>query len=299
MTSPLLRALFACTLLLLASCAKEPDPVVVDKEGAPALWEISGPKGAGWIFGTVHVLPPDTDWQTAAMDGAIREADSLVLEASGLDDEASVAQIFAHMGISGRQPTLASRVDPALHPVLDELVNQLKVSPKVLDQMKSWAAALTLSSAMGNELGLSHGAGAERALILRFRSENKTIGGLETISEQFGYFDRLPEVEQRMMLNILLRGAQDNRETYKKMLAAWMNGDPEGVIDVDKQGILASPAIREALLDGRNRNWAKQIAAMIDDGQRPFVAVGAAHVAGKGGVPSLLKAAGYRVKRVQ
>jgi uncharacterized protein len=299
LTNLLLRALFACALLLLASCSKEPGPVQVEKEGAPALWKASGPKGSAWIFGTVHVLPRGIDWQTAAMDGAIREADRLVLEASGLDDEASVAQIFAHMAISQGQPTVAARVDPALHPLLDKLGDQLKISPKVLDQMESWAAALTLASAMGGELGLSRGAGVERILTLRFRSDAKMIGGLETISEQFGYFDTLPETDQRMMLDAILRGAKDNQETYQKLLGAWMKGNPEGVISQDKDGILASAVVREALLDGRNRNWAKQIAAMIDDGQRPFVAVGAAHVAGKGGVPALLKAAGYRVERVQ
>jgi uncharacterized protein len=38
---------------------------------------------------------------------------------------------------------------------------------------------------------------------------------------------------------------------------------------------------------------------MIDRGEKPFVAVGAGHLAGKGGVPALLSTNGYVVERVQ
>lgn len=58
-------------------------------------------------------------------------------------------------------------------------------------------------------------------------------------------------------------------------------------------------AVRAALLDGRNRNWAAQIAQRIDNGENVFVAVGAAHMAGEGGVPALLRDMGHAVERAQ
>ena len=45
--------------------------------------------------------------------------------------------------------------------------------------------------------------------------------------------------------------------------------------------------------------WVIRIADMIDKGERPFVAVGAGHVAGAGGVPALLAKMGYKVTRIQ
>jgi len=53
------------------------------------------------------------------------------------------------------------------------------------------------------------------------------------------------------------------------------------------------------LFTGRNRAWSGRIAAMMEQGARPFVAVGAAHMAGPEGLPALLLAKGYRVARVQ
>jgi uncharacterized protein len=294
-----LKVFFAGALLLLGSCSKAPQPAQFVEDGKPAIWRVSGPEGTAWIFGTVHLLPPDTDWQTPVMDHAMREADMLVLEASGLDDEDAIAQIFAHTGISAGQPPLASRIDPALLPQLDQLDQNIPGPRAVLDQMETWAAGLMLASAMSADLGLSQGAGVERVLTLRFRAESKPVSGLETISQQFGYFDSLPEADQRQMLDAILRGAKGNRTTYEKLLKAWMKGDPDGVLQDERDGILASPVVREALLNGRNRKWAKQIGAMIDDGQQPFIAVGAAHVAGKGGVPALLKSAGYGIERIQ
>jgi uncharacterized protein YbaP (TraB family) len=294
-----LSYLLLLSALFLAACSKPPPPVEIDGPGKPALWKVSGDKGTVWLFGTVHMLPPDADWQSAKLDAAMRDADRLVLEASGLDDTRAVANIFVQMGVSSGQPKLAGRVDPALHPVLDELDKAIPGPRKTLDQLESWAAALTLASATSADLGLSKDAGVEQVLTLRFRADQKPISGLETISEQFGYFDRLPEGDQRAMLNAVLRGARTNRETFQKLLDAWMDGRADAVLEDENGSILASPAVREAILDSRNRKWAVKIDAMLGEGDTAFVAVGAGHLAGKAGLPELLKAAGYKVQRVQ
>ena len=286
-------------LLLLAACSKSPEPVAPETAPAPALWKVGGPKGSAWLFGTIHVLPIDTDWQTTAFDAAVREADSLVLEATGLDDPQAVGRAFAEMGFSGGQPPLSGRIDPKLSPTLDQLDHALPGPRAVLDHMESWAAALALASAGSADLGLSQGRGVEQVLMLRFRADEKPIGGLETISAQFSYFDRLPEVEQRKLLDAVLRGSATARADFERLLAAWLAGDVERLLRDQNDGILASPAIREALLHRRNRDWAVKIGGMLERGERPLIAVGAAHVAGPVGVPALLKAAGYRVERVQ
>ena len=292
-------ASFLTLVMLLGACSKPAEPVKIDGEGAPALWKVQSRTGTVWLFGTVHLLPPDTDWQTPAFHDAIRQSDSLLLEASGLDDRQAVGEVFANMGVSGGQPKLTSRTDAALHPVIDRLDAAVPGPRAVLDHMESWAAAITLASVQSSDLGLSQGSGVERVLTLRFRAENKAILGLETISEQFGFFDQLPEKDQRLMLDSVLRTTDKNRDQFQAVLSAWMRGDPDAVIINQADGILASPTIREALLDGRNRNWAAQIAKRIDAGDDVLVAVGAAHMAGKGGVPALLQGMGYKVERVQ
>jgi uncharacterized protein len=296
---PVFRLLLLSLLLLATGCSKAPDQAVEQPAGKPALWKVTGKKGVAWLFGSVHLLPPDTGWQTPAIDDAVRGSDVLVLETSGLDDPQAMGQTFAQLGMSGGLPTIASRVDPALRPIIDKLDEAIPGPRKVLDHMESWAAALTLAAAINDDLDLSADRGVEHVLTLRFRADEKPVQGLETVSQQFGFFDQLSEQDQRRMLDSILRGARESRGEYQQMLKAWLRGDADAVLQDQQGGVLASPAIREALLDGRNRNWAKQIAAMVDQGSKSFVAVGAGHMAGKNGVPALLMAAGYRVERIQ
>jgi uncharacterized protein len=299
----MIRSFFLSICLLLAACSSEPEPpITTSTQGKPALWQVTtkdGKSGTAWLFGTVHMLPPGADWQGQVLDGAIRASDGLVLEVTGLDDTQAVSSIFADMGIRHGLPRLADRIAPVLRAKLAQTVDVASVPPGVLDTMETWAAALTLSSSFGGELGLSKAAGVERVLQLRFTADEKPIQGLESVEQQFGYFDALPEKEQRMMLAAIVDGADDNRAKFQKMLDAWMVGDTGNLLTGANEGLLASALVRETLLDGRNQKWAEAIAMMVDDGKRPFVAVGAGHLVGKTGVHELLTAKGYIVKRIQ
>ncbi len=294
---------FACVLLLLvAGCREAADNVVEApaEQGQPALWSIDDGKGGkGWLFGTIHLLPRDTDWQSGAFEKAIHESQSLILEASGLDDEQAVGKIFADLGVRGGLPPLANRVDPALRARLKEAVGKTKMRPHVLDRMESWAATLMLASALGADMGLEKDAGVEQVLIRRYRADEKPISGLETIGGQLGIFDQLPESDQRAMLNATLRETDANRVRFKAQFKAWHTGKIEELAPVGNEGILASPLLRERLLDGRNRAWSAQIAAALARKSTPFIAVGAAHLPGDQGVVALLQAKGFTLTRIQ
>ncbi len=298
----LFRLFAVAGLLLLAGCRNAPDEAVTapSTEGQPALWSIDdGKGGTAWLFGTIHLLPVDTNWQSGKLDRAIHDSKSLVLEASGLDDEQAVAKIFASLGVRGGLPPLTQRVDPALRPTLKAAIGRTKVAPHVLDKMESWAATLMLASAFGAGMGLEKEAGVEQVLLRRYRADEKPVAGLETVAGQLGIFDQLPESDQRAMLNATLRDAGANRERFKAQFDAWHRGKIEELAPVGNEGILASPILRERLLDGRNRAWAVQISAMLARKNAPFIAVGAAHLPGEQGLVALLQAKGFTLNRLQ
>ena len=48
---------------------------------SPALWEVTGADGArGWLFGTIHALPDGVEWRTPALDEALTQAATLVVD---------------------------------------------------------------------------------------------------------------------------------------------------------------------------------------------------------------------------
>ena len=77
----------------------------------------------------------------------------------------------------------------------------------------------------------------------------------------------------------------------------WSKGDLEKLEDITGEGMLADPELRESLLV--NRIWAAQIENLLTAAPRPLIAVGAGHLLGPDGVPALLEARGYTVRRIQ
>ena len=62
---------------------------------------------------------------------------------------------------------------------------------------------------------------------------------------------------------------------------------------------MADVELRAAILTGRNDAWLVKLLPMLEQREKPFVAVGAAHLVGPDGLPALLEAQGYTVKRLQ
>jgi len=53
-----------------------------------------------------------------------------------------------------------------------------------------------------------------------------------------------------------------------------------------------------AIFTQRNKNWVDQIEIEMNGSGTDFIAVGAGHLVGEDGVPAMLKARGYDVKRL-
>ncbi len=288
-------ALGLLALLALTGCEKAPPPDLPPPD--PALWTVTLANGqpAGWLFGTIHALPDGAKWRTAAIDKAIVDADLLVVEVKDLDDESKLAATFTRLSHTAENlPPLTQRVPATLRDRLRALLQKGGYREADFKAIETWGAALMLAQLADDSIGEN---GVDRALLRDFRA--RKIEELEGIEGQFAIFDGLPEVDQRDLLGAVVEDDTMDAEDSARLARLWLAGDMDAIAKEGDEGMLADPELKSALLTTRNEAWAAKLDALYKSGQRPFVAVGAAHLAPPGGLAELLAAKGYTIRRVR
>ena len=292
------RIALAGLLLPLAACAGAAEP----KEAPaahPALWKLADSDTAIWLFGTIHLLPEGQPWRSPALDSALAGADELVLEVADVDDMMASAQALQKLGISPGLPPIAERVPEAKRAALRAMIAESGYPEGVYDKLETWAAALPLLGVTFKRLGLDPKLGVERQIGAPFRAAGRKVSGLETIEQQFGFFDTLSEEAQRALLLSVVEDSAETRAQFKAMLDAWSRGDLEGIARTFDDETQMSPELKDALMKRRNARWAEWLARRLDQPGTVFVAVGAGHLAGADSVQSMLRAKGLKAIRVQ
>lgn len=275
-------------------------PSVAATEAHPALWEVSDPDTTIYLFGTIHLLPQNYEWQTRTIDKAISKSSSLYVETIvDPKNPQPLAALLARLGYANGLPPIADRIDPAKRPLLEAAIAKSGIPRPLFDRMKTWAAAFLLLGVQYKELGLQGQEGAEETLKKTFTSEGKPIGELETNAEQLGFFDELPVDAQRALLEGAVEPAQTASADFSGMLRGWANGDVEAIARTFNRDLSDSPALMDTLLKRRNANWSKWIEQRLASPGTIMIAVGAGHLAGPDSVVSMLQRDGYRVKRIQ
>lgn len=291
-----------CALMAIALAACAPRAAVRSDEragGHPAMWRIADEDTTIYLFGTFHLLPQGTAWRTPALDQALAASDELVLEIGNLDDQMAMAQTLMRLGVSPNLPPLLERVPAEKKAALAAMIAESGIPAAVLDGMETWAAGLMLASVTFKRLGIDPNSGVERSLQGPWKASGRPVRGLETVEDQFGLFDRLPEESQRRFLAAMLDSPEQARKQFAAMLAAWSRGDVAGIARTFDDETLASSDLREALMTKRNAKWADWLKKRLDRPGTLFVAVGAGHLAGNDSVQRMLAAEGVRASRVQ
>jgi uncharacterized protein YbaP (TraB family) len=289
------RRLAAFSAIAATACAS---PAVEPREASPALWKVADADTTVFLFGTIHLLPKDTSWRSPAFEDAVKSSDILVLET--VIDEKNPAPVFealAKLGVSPGLPPLAERMKPEKRVALAQLIAKSGAPADAYDRMETWAAGYLLLLVQLGQLGLDPG--VETAIKAEFNSAGKPIDQLETNAEQLGFFDGLPEADQRAFLEGVLEDPAQMKVQLTAMVEAWSRGDVKAIARTFGEEFQDSPELKKALLLRRNANWASWVKGRMDKPGTVLVAVGAGHLAGDGSVLHLLEKQGLKVTRIQ
>ncbi|MDI1282696.1 TraB/GumN family protein [Brevundimonas sp.] len=295
---------FGLTLSLLTAPGQAlaqtaaPQAVLPAQGNGPALWVIRDADSTIYLFGTVHVLRPDTAWQTDRVDAALDSASRLILEVANPDDQAAAMPLIQQYGISPQTPlsTLLTADELA---ALDTAARTMGMTAAQLDPLRPWLAALTLSVAPMTRAGYDPRSGVDLLLKARMEAAGKPVDGFETLDEQIRLLAGFPETGQLDFLRSTLDDFEDATTELGRLVSAWADGDVAAINAVGVEPMRdASALMYQSLLVDRNVNWAGQIQTLLDGSGTVFIAVGAAHLAGEDSVQVQLAQRGVTVERV-
>jgi uncharacterized protein len=268
----------------------------------PAMWVVKDDDTTIYLLGTIHVLKPGVNWRSDKLTSAFQASSEYWMEADIQEDPAIAGTYALNFGTDSRKP-LSERLSADDYALFVKLITARGMSEGRVRFIRPWLATLLVTGEAFSNSGYDPMNGVDRALETDAKTAGKTVKTFETPAEQLGFFAHLPpEVELAMLVQSLgaARSAVAKAETPEldALSAAWLAGDTDGLGAAGFQELRKqAPEIFDVIITKRNAAWVPKIAELMKSPGTYFIAVGAGHLIGKGGVPELLKAKGFKVDR--
>lgn len=264
----------------------------------PAMWVIRDDDSTIYLFGSFHLLRPDTPWGQAHVDTAFASADEIWFELTDIDDTAQAARLMQTHGLSPERP-LSSLLNADEQASLDRAAKAIGATAQALDPLRPWLASMQLVLAQMVIGGFDPNAGVEKVLMARAEALGKPMKGFETMAEQIQIMAGMSEDGQVAMLRETLKELDKGPLEMEQLLNAWATGDVATIeAEMVDEMKIQSPEAYDLMLTRRNANWTNQIKQILSGSGTSFIAVGAAHLIGKDSVQSMLAADGITAERV-
>jgi hypothetical protein len=255
------------------------------------LWKIEAPGGkTSYLFGTMHSDDRRvTDFPPSVMK-ALLDSDVFLMELQPPQDPS------VYLMKEGRLDHMLTE---------QEFVEVIKLADfhsmhtDIATTMKPWLLAVIF------DLPKPQSPYTLDAMLMSLaQSRSKPIRALETIEEHFTVLDSFSIEDQLVMLRSVLKRTPEQRElNFEELVKTYLSGDLDKIIEVNarQSGEQLPPElwarILQKLLDERNVRMAERIQQQAAE-RSAFIAVGAAHLPGDGGLLARLRSVGYQVSPV-
>ena len=268
----------------------------------PPVWIVKDQNSRMILFGSVHVLPAGPQgqlpiWIPPALSVAMTKAQDVWFELP-IDPAAAaqVSQLAMAKGMLQQGQSLSHQISPEGRERLARIALRLGFRPDQLDRFHPWLAEASLAVAAFQLDGASGRDGVEQILSARI-GPKVTRKAFETPQEQIGFLASASPAEQRASLEETLRQIDEEPDTYKDLVKAWMAAD---LSSLDREALepvrSLTPGLYQTLIRQRNLNWAQALVKRMAGRGTTLVVVGVGHLIGPDGLPALLRAHGFVVE---
>jgi uncharacterized protein len=280
---------------------------LVNSEGL--LWRVEKSGLApSYLYGTIH----STNAAAISLAGeAIAYLDGakvVATELGGPMDAAAKGDLGAGMlraALSPKEDTLAGALSAQDLGVVDAFLKARGYPEEMSHHLKLWFLAVASSLPLCEAEALQKGLPEVDEVIAEFgQGHGLPVVALETAAEQTQTLMSVPNKLAATMLLATARAPDINDDSYVTLLSLYSQKRPALAIAVldAMPGLTQEERSAEAeftrlLLVGRNELMMKRSAPLLAKGGA-FIAVGALHLPGKGGLIERARSAGYRVTKI-
>lgn len=264
----------------------------------PGLWVAKNEHATVYLFGTVHLLPSDTNWSSPELDKALDASQRLSVELID-DDSANMQALVLKYGLDMAYP-LSGKLDQRDRGGLERAATAANLPGGIatLQPMRPWLAAITLAVTPLVQAGMDPNLGVDKLLRARMQKAGKPVDGLETAEQQLRMLADMPEPMQIDFLRQTFDDITEGPAKLRDLIDAWRNGNTDTIAHIEDEDLRqASPELYQRMIVKRNKAWAKTIAERMQQPGVSFVAVGAGHLAGPDSVQKQLEQLGISVQR--
>jgi uncharacterized protein YbaP (TraB family) len=266
-------------------------------QGKNFMWKVEGEGGAtAYLLGSLHVLTPEWYPLNTAINKAFTDSKVLVEEVDideTSDPAVMMAALMKAMLTDGK--TLDQVIAPDTYAEVKKRAEKSGMPMLAIDRMKPWLVAITLTAPVLQAAGFKPELGVDRHFYDRAITAGMKRQALETMQYQLDRFDEMPLKLQEQFLKGTIDDLDKEVSSVKEMAEAWAFGNVAAVEKFTLVGLKESPELYQRLLIERNHNWVPQVETCIKQNSGCFIVVGAAHLVGPDGLPTLLAKKGYKV----
>ncbi len=288
------------------------EPDAPRKKRAPAeIKSDSGPSGKGPIFmwkassssSEVHILgslhyareglyPLDQRFQDA-----FARSKALAVESDVDGKEAQLQALVTRLGMYPENDSLENHISPRTM----DLLRKLGGANPLFMRMQPWLVAMQLQSLQFQKLGYNQNQGIDRHFLLKARSAGLEVLELERMEDTLQILADASAKDPDLFLYYSLLELERQDDLLGQISAIWQRGDAKAMHELIFEEINRRPEFKEfgvKLFDERNANMAEVIAGYLRGSRPVFVVVGAGHLVGPTGIPTLLRQKGFEVGQV-
>ncbi|MEM7083555.1 MAG: TraB/GumN family protein [Pseudomonadota bacterium] len=291
------------TLPAVAATPERAPAATPDRPSATALrhplWVIESAQNRTYLLGSIHVLRDEDYPLPHAFQKAYDDAEHLVMELDFSSfDAMTVMATTRQLAMLPENQTLRDAMGDKNYALAEQKARAINVDLTQFDRVEPWYAALTITQVQLGKLGFKAENGVEFYFERQAKDDDKTGSGLETFEQQLGILDALPIDAQNQFLLEALVPSDELIAEGDRMIDAWKTGQADKLFDLFEEDLKNNPALREALLVKRNREWLPKIMALTERDDNVLVIVGALHLVGDDGVIAMLREQGLTVRQL-